>query len=308
LAGSGVYSTWSIENCVDKLNDLRISAISGAVWKDPETGKETSVSGSRLIWEMVRDYLIPTFRLIIKADWLGIWIPAGQPKIVEITTTPIDSQSGYGYVNVKAKNIGTDAGIFDFKVTCPSPWEGSSVTEYFNPGEEKTVSIGVRGSCTAEETKTCSVEVKDRASGSYETKSFSLKCLPVVACTPDTTECIYNIIRKCNPYGRWEIIDTCPIGQCAYIANKWRCEYKDDDADGVLNKDDKCPDTPGRVEYQGCPAPKCEWWDILCWLRLIYETLKAWFWVLVIGIIAIVVILFLPQIIKLVGWISKKVK
>ena len=46
------------------------------------------------------------------------------------------------------------------------------------------------------------------------------------------------------------------VGSCgASGAENKGCPWKDTDNDGVLDKDDACPEVPGLPEYNGCPKP-----------------------------------------------------
>ena len=311
------YGDWSVDDCIAYINNLWDNTFQQTNYRDPYTGQITElreIDGvTKLVLEMPQDYLIPTFRYLIKADWLGIYIPTGEPEIVSVIPTDID-YSGYGSVTFQVRNVGEEQGTFDAWVECPGDWVGGSTTLYVDPGEVETGYITIQGTCEEEEQRTCTLYVKDRASGVRVSEDFLLGCTPqVTPCPyPGYRECIGNVIRTCTEDLTWEHY-VCSVGNCGMVDSYIVCLYEDEDGDGVLNIDDKCLFEPGLPEYDGCPSPpkpECEWWDIPCWIRYYISQFVEWVKESIINVlrfVAIIVCVF-GAIYILYKYYSKKAK
>ena len=86
---------------------------------------------------------IPLLQLIIKADWLGVQVASGQPKItsIEPPSKPV-VEGTVAFIRTKVKNIGQYADQFEMFADCGGIKQ-VSVYDNFEPGDEKEEDVPV---------------------------------------------------------------------------------------------------------------------------------------------------------------------
>ncbi|MEK6882573.1 MAG: hypothetical protein AABY22_23330 [Nanoarchaeota archaeon] len=227
-----------IEQCIEIYNsDKQIALLS----KDDEyktTIRADSVeySGNNLVVRQSALSFQPTFKIFIDAQWVGLQELKGKPSIISCADkVSIDGGEQLGNQLV-VKNIGSNAGQFDYKVQC-----GSSEVSFFGDcglvesGQETTCKLLftgtnnnpndlLKGSCThtitdrkSQESATCISQ--------YEVSYSSATCVPSsIRCNPANTK----ELQKCNTQGTgYELLDTC-ANSCTYSknSNSFECSGK----------------------------------------------------------------------------------
>ncbi len=166
--------------------------------KDDNTGKVVVTLSRRLTSPNV------VFR--IRADWIGIVIPVGQPIISDVSSNKIQSGES-GSINVQVKNVGEAAGTFSATLMDCGPFipSSSSATsrKTIQPGDVDVIPIAISGGAEAEDIiKTCTIKVYDVNDPSIETTgSVTLQLEKPKVCFPDKVFADGDVIKKCNKEG-----------------------------------------------------------------------------------------------------------
>jgi hypothetical protein len=178
--------------------------------KDSNTGKVTVT--------LQRSLTSPNVVFRIRADWIGIFIPSGLPKINGITADKFASGET-GTVNVQIQNIGEAAGTFSAMLLNCDPFIQSTSSQTsrktLQPGDADTIPISVSSGTISENLiKACSVKVYDINDPSIEvTSSVTLQLEKAKVCIPDKMFANGNIINKCSKDGSTlEIVENCKYG------------------------------------------------------------------------------------------------
>lgn len=213
IAGAGINLNNLINSINIKTSDLLntdTSFTSSPFTKDANNGKITVTLERKLTSQNI------VFR--IRADKVGIYIPSGQPKILDIKTNKFRSGET-GSINIQVQNIGDAAGTFSaMLINCdPITQTTSSQTprKTLQPGDVDTISMEVSGGNVAEDiTKTCSIKVYDANDPSSETISdVTVQLERPRICVPNEIFADGNIIKRCNKDGTIiEIVENCQYG------------------------------------------------------------------------------------------------
>ncbi|MEK6833097.1 MAG: hypothetical protein AABY32_03545 [Nanoarchaeota archaeon] len=178
--------------------------------KDSNTGKVTIT--------LQRSLTSPNIVFRIRADWIGIVIPSGTPKILKINADKFASGE-QGNINVQVQNVGDVEGTFSATLINCEPFiqttSAQSSRKTIKAGDIDVIQILVSGGSISDDiTKSCSVKVYDVNDPSSETtSSFSLELGEAKACVPEKTFADGNIIKKCNKEGTaLELFKTCENG------------------------------------------------------------------------------------------------
>lgn len=192
-----------------ELNDLGQKAVREAEFAE-SFDNIGSTTGSKAIITVQDTLVAPTIVAYVKASWIGLVTPIGEPKIVNLETTEFSS-SRFGFVKATIENIGNERGLFAISLSCPSPFTvGPSKSETFEPGQTKTISLEVSATSNVEKSVLCTVTVD-----SIEKKVFDnvrVTVVPEIECSPEGVK-ICTIDKRgieiCEN-GRYELFKTCP--------------------------------------------------------------------------------------------------
>jgi len=131
--------------------------------------------------------LNPVITFKVRADWVGVKIPVGQPQIVGITAEDVPSGES-GDITITVKNVGDADASFAVTVSdCePITQKYSDPIVTINAGQTQTVNVPmVVGAVSEYMTKTCNVKVYDYNNPSrYDTGTVSVNVLPAKICEP----------------------------------------------------------------------------------------------------------------------------
>ena len=208
-----------------------------------------SLQSAVLVTELDSNTMIPTYVFYVKADWLGIYQPVGEPKITDIKTSCFKTGEN-GKVDVYVKNIGDERDGFAVNVNCPSPFtEDPTVEKVVQPGMTERFTIGLYADVSQKTEKTCTV----KAVGLDKTdeKTFKACADPQVVCQANRWSCDDNKVMKCNEFGSAnDLVDTCtPNEECVYAPDgRAYCEV-------ITTKEKVCDD---RIDNDGDGRTDCE--------------------------------------------------
>jgi len=168
-----------------------------------------------VILPLPKQFSFPVFTLRIKADYIGIVIPAGIPKILSASSEKF-STGGTGLIKTTIRNDGSSLGAFDVSAVCQSPFTSNDRTRInLNPGQTGDVYLKVIGETQNEATNFCRIVVIDvNQPANRDEKTVQVTVGPVAECREGTTDASGTFLRRCVN-GAWKIEKECPQGQIA---------------------------------------------------------------------------------------------
>jgi len=201
--------------------------------KDDATGK-VSVTLNRKLTS-------PNIVFRIRADWIGLVIPSGKPKILSASSEKFASGEG-GTITVQIENQGEADGTFSVMLEDCEPFIQSTTSatsrETIAVGDIKTINIGVSGGNIAEKlSKTCKVKVYDiNDPSSYDYASVTIDLESSKVCVPGKISAEGQLIKKCNADGTaFEIVKNCPDVIILDKQGNYDCAPNQKTTNGVLN-------------------------------------------------------------------------
>lgn len=202
-----------IDSINEKTNDLLnedTSFTSSPFEKDSNTGKVIVNLERRLTSQNI------VFR--IRADKIGIYIPSGQPKVLDIKTNKFRSGEE-GSVDIQVQNTGDAAGTFSAMLTDCDPITQATSSQTsrktLQPGDIDKISIIISGGNISEDiTKTCSIKVYDINDPSIEIyRNVTINMERPRICAPNEIFIDGDAIKRCNNDGTViGIVETCQYG------------------------------------------------------------------------------------------------
>lgn len=271
----------------------------------------TSTSQTNGKFEVEIDELIafPTFRLFVDSDYLQLEVPTGVPDVDETLGGKClpDSQITFnegnlngGSFSVKSKNSGSGTGGFTLSVkSCTSGFAaGDSVGFTLGAGQSTTKILKTTGQTTSGQSRTgsCTIELKESTTQQTDTCIVDMTVTPPANCDEGDRRCGITgdnwDIKECVN-NQWVAIDTCRSNEVCTIDDLGEpvcvigspgeiCDDGiDNDNDGLV--DNKDPDCSGA----------CEWWNVWCWLKKLFDGAFSFLTILYWAIVIIVPIFLL---------------
>jgi len=223
---NSVESDDQAQYCVDTLNKA-LMQITPANLKTPSghyAVPSGGITNGKVVLELEKLIKLPVINMYVRADWLGVSMPSGIPKITSLSSSEYNPYAGYGLITVGVKNVGNAKGSFGVYAVCPSPFSTSG-TEYItlDPNQEGTVAIKVYAtSINKEQEATCKVYAYDRANPDVKDYGYvKVKANPLLVCEEGATRCNGKVIEACENNG-WKPIQTCDY-MCDYVNGKATC-------------------------------------------------------------------------------------
>jgi len=206
-----------ITNAITPANNAAVNLInnqasftSSQFTTDSNTGKVAVTLNRRL--------MTPNILFRIRADWVGVVIPTGQPKILSVTSDKFNGGES-GTVNIQIQNIGEAAGTFSAMLVNCDPFiqsvSGQTARKTFQPNDADTIQISVSGGTMADDyTKSCSVKVYDVNDPSISaTSDLTLQQTKPKICVPGKFIIEGKMIKQCNEQGTAvNIVRACDYG------------------------------------------------------------------------------------------------
>ena len=212
----------SIDTCINEFNNKYYNAIRYKPFTFlGGTSKVTTsdVNKGYAVLDLPKAISYMMMTLHVKAKWLGIVIPIGEPEITRVISEPFETGQN-GYITVYVKNKGSVMDKFGVSASCPAPF--TVTPEYIDvpPGEERVVHLVVRAGAVATEfSSTCAVKAYSVSKPeNFDTATVKVTVKPVVYCTPGKRICDGKLIKICNEQGTGYVVEK----ECTYT-----CEYRD---------------------------------------------------------------------------------
>lgn len=200
----------AVNSASDQVLSEQASFTSSPFSTDDNTGKVTVT--------LKRSLTSPNIVFRLKASWLGIVIPSGEPVIMSVSTNKLVSGES-GRVEVQIKNIGESEGTFSAMLVNCEPFIQSTSTQTtrrnIQPDDIDTIVISISGGSLSDDvTKNCQVKVYDVNDPSIQKfTSLTLELEKAKICIPNKVFADGNIIKKCNSDGNSiDILYKCKYG------------------------------------------------------------------------------------------------
>lgn len=217
------YGTETAISCINAYNTYSSQAtVLKQLTSSGGTVAETTGDAidGQVILELSKIIQYPLVSMKISANWLGIYVPVGEPEIIRVYTEPFATGTT-GIVTAEVRNVGDAYGAFKAYIDCPSPISqyGASRDVGIYPDRIGYVSVEVTGLASTEDiTKTCTFHVYDMNNPTVEdTETIAVTVKPQITCSPYELRCLGNYIEQCNTQGTYfEQIEYCE-GGCTIV-------------------------------------------------------------------------------------------
>lgn len=216
--GSDDIELYEVENAVSSANSASNIVMSSDESYSESYFSEFNEDTGNFIVTLDRSLGNPNVVFRVKASWIGLVIPSGEPSILSLDSNSFGSGET-GSINVKIKNVGDVEGTFSAKLVDCAPFNilstSSSTRITLSSGEEGEMLITLDAGSTSDDiSKSCKVEVYDVNNPSVVASQFvNLAMTSAKVCTPEKTSAEGNLIKKCNNEGtKLEVIEECEEG------------------------------------------------------------------------------------------------
>jgi len=192
--------------------DSVISSIKPLVASD---GSQAVMSSDGIRIALNKAIASTSLTIKVKASWIGIIVPVGEPKIVSSIDCKKITAGATGTIKASVQNVGKQGATFVYGAECPAPFaSGPSGEQFLAPNEVKELSVTFTQPQDKELTQSCSFFVypksypQKKVTGSVDCSSSRFG----KNCTPDgIQQCISNVIQTCIG-GEWSLTKACPLG------------------------------------------------------------------------------------------------
>ena len=194
------------QRIVDKFNNFGTAALREKTFRSTE-GNVAVVSGNDVRIELDKAIQFPDVRLRIRASWLGIVIPVGEPEVVRVEADDfIEGQTGY--LKVTVRNSGDYEGSFSLEAQCDDNIEVvGSVNQFrLDAGESDIINIPVKSikDVSSSESDRCEVILTERTSDETDSKTVTMTVNQQTFCESGDQKCEGSQAYKCDNNGQWE--------------------------------------------------------------------------------------------------------
>jgi len=202
---------FNYDDCVSEHNGLVTVAVRPVDFV-AEGGSDVEFTGSansgelRLPLGRMIEYPMITMR--ISADVLGIVLPVGVPKIVDVVATDA-SLGDSGNVAVEIENVGDSLGTFNVAIECPSPFSVRGTSPVVQVASGASVVSNIAFSAGEEASAGCVITVSD-IENPFNRDISTVRVSATdfgPPCVDGTIQCIGTVEQVCNA-GVWEVTGT----------------------------------------------------------------------------------------------------
>ncbi len=206
-------------SCFDTYDNYQQALMSGKSFKS-YGGSTASTSGSQssgqINLDLGQQFNFPVITMRIKANFIGINIPTGKPKIT-YASSPQFQTGQTGNIMVTLKNEGKGVGSFDVFAKCTNGISQSGNTQRISslsPGQSQTINIPLTSNVlSGTKVGSCLItadDVNDPTLMSTYTVKVSSNAISI--CTDGKTKFIGSQIQECQN-NKWIIKQTCKSTQ-----------------------------------------------------------------------------------------------
>ena len=250
------YHSSGMVNCLEQrdadycVNSYNLKANTALLTKTFNSGDGNTafISGDKVRIILDKAVIFPKVKMRIDADWLGIFIGTGEPKILSASSECFAEGSDVGEIIVNIKNVGEEDAPFSLSANCDTPFMslGNIPNVELDKDQEKTVElpIGVSTDITEDVTGSCIVTMRERNTGDEDTETVSVCAKASFFCNSGEERCNLNLIEVCSE-NVWELKEECPSG----------CELKDGEYVCIEGKD--CDEDEDCDEGEVCKSGTC---------------------------------------------------
>lgn len=209
------------QSCEDKINVLINSKIAPA--DENYAGGVMTVKDSGVSFVDGKIYKYPNYRLLIDAEWVGIFRPNGEPEIISFTISDLiegtDNLQAEGKASITVKNVGTGVGNFDFAFECNNIIVDAIPATSFAAGETKTIRVDVSANARVGcEDVSCTLIVTDKTSQIKDSTNTGSTVCEVNQCDfVNEQQCIGSVTQVCGELNGvlvWSDGVDCGAGGC----------------------------------------------------------------------------------------------
>jgi hypothetical protein len=219
--------------CIDPYNAVANAALYSSKRLTSDGGTTASAGGSlssgQVTLPLSRMLAYPVITMRIKADYLGVVIPVGIPKINSVSS-PAFYSGTTGTISATISNIGDGDGSFAYSAVCSSPFQatGTSQSISVSKGQSQTVFIPITVSATGSQdtSGTCTVNVYDlNNANNKDVATVTVIGKPIAVCSPvGQLICTGNVIQECIGSG-YRDVQICANG-CEAAGASTKCKDK----------------------------------------------------------------------------------
>lgn len=178
-----------------------------------------------------KKFFYPSFTMRINANWVGVVVPVGIPKITSASSKCFQTGQD-GIITVNVQNIGDSTGTFSYSAQCSQPVSSTSTVQRItlSAGQTSTVFIPLVGSTTSNQDVIagCRVTAYDTNNANNIAYYNVDACVsPIILCTNGDISCDGLNIKKCVGTG-WTVQEKCDYG-CTTDISGTKCNPKPDD-------------------------------------------------------------------------------
>lgn len=233
--------------------------------------ERSDVNNAKLIYTSNTRLSIPEIIFDIRADWIGIELLSGMPRIEDVECS-LASSGEPNYVTVEVKNIGEQRGTFAFeKENCPSFEQSfSSITDRVTveAGDTETKILELdTGALNDDVSEICSIRVYDVSDPENEdSEDIVCKLEKLQICEPNEYRSEILCVYQCNSEGTAEELKFCceneapvfdPVKE-EFICKESNVEIcgdnEDNDGDGEIDEGCATATTCPAKELAGIPV------------------------------------------------------
>jgi len=208
-----------------------------------------SKDDAKLTYNLNTRLLVPEIAFDVRADWIGIEILSGTPKITSISCS-VSTSGSKNIITATVKNIGQEKGTFAFEKTGCSSFKQSftALSEQITllPNDEKSNLLEIDSGATNEHiVEICDLKVYDVADPTrYDTRQVVCEQAKLKICDPNALRTENLCAMKCNSDGTGETISLCCPSKPPVLDAK-TFTYKCQDETPVV-------ESKGLFEKEGC--------------------------------------------------------
>lgn len=198
------------DSCVTEYQGLT-SLASRSVDFVAEGGSSVDFSGSANAGELRlplgRLIQYPMITMRVSADTLGIVLPVGVPKIVDVSSDTFATGDD-GNIRVEVENVGESLGVFVASVECSGDFSPRGTSPSFQVPSGSSAVLNIPLSAGSAGTSGCVVTVADVENPfNRDISTVRVSADPLVTCDTGDIRCVGDVEQVCRA-GVWEVTGT----------------------------------------------------------------------------------------------------